>query len=302
MVSAKRKSDAVIAVRQNNTGHKIEIQDVNRAAEQLTGRAKTDLIGRHFSDILPDRYQDMIDSYVEYDTNTNDLDHVLKRVIEFKVRNKIGEEVPVEMKVFRIPGRDLDPCFEILMRDITLQEKMKEIKQRLQQEVSAQQITDTDTGLPSIAALLQYIDIVAEFITTHKVEAAFGIIDIEPFYPIQENYGPAAANRLMKEIGDRFKRTVRAEDSLGYFGDGMLGVLLFDCNNENAMVALRRIRASFTNKPIEILPGQSENITVNISFRQIIAGEDVGTLVQDCAAVLDRAAEEGGNKITQVLG
>lgn len=300
MITARRKNDAVIAVCQKNDEERIEIEKVNRGAEFLTGYPDAELKGKPFVIILPSNLQDIVESYVEFEPGGNDLASVLKRTREFHIRDKKGQEVPVSLKVFYVPGEDKNARFELLMRDITLQEKMDLIKAQLIEEQHSNLITDVDTDLPNAEFMRFYVNAVHEFIESNNVEATFVTALAESYYDTIVSQGKLAGDRLMKTLGERANSSARAEDAVTYLGEGVLGFLLFDCSAENAPAALNRILGKMLQTEIEVSEGVTVDTYVNTVYHQISHEDSFETIVQLCYDALNQTSESEGNKLSEV--
>ena len=301
IITARRKNDAVIAVFQDNKKHDVTIEDLNSGAEFLTGYRKVELMGKSFSSLVPPQIKDILQSYIEYDDPMgDDLATVLKRTRQFQVVNKHGENVPISLKVFYVPGSGSATRYEILMRDVSLQEKLEAIKKQLIEEQKANNSIDPATSLPNYIALRQYITLVRDFVEKSRVEAIFALIDIETYDQTLHTKGEMAANLLVQTVGERFRKASRAEDTIGVIGNGIVGVLLFDCNTANAPLAFNRIKNKIIEAPVEIKPGLEVSVTINIAYHQVAENDTVEKVFRNCASMLDRSAQSGGNDIVQV--
>ena len=300
MVTARRKHDAVFAVCQENDKHQIRIKKINQGAEYLSGYRSAEIEGKTLSDIVPSQIQDALESYIEYDDPAgDDLAAVLKRTRFFQVTNKDGENIPINLKVFPVPGTDKNSHYELLMRDITLLERLKIMKAQMVEEQDANAYVDNMTGLPNITALRRYIEILLSYVKTNHIEATFALIDVESYYDVAEKYGVAEAAQMVKAVGERYRSAARAEDSIGYINEGIMGVLLFDCSSQSAPAAFGRIKNRLTDKPVEISTVGLVPVRVNITYHQINENDMVDGIIRLCAEVLDRSAKAGGNDMVE---
>ncbi len=285
MITASRKNDAVIAVCQNNSTKQIEIQKVNPAAAELTGYGKSELEGKLFTDILPDNIKETLDSYVEFDNSFNDLAHVVNRAMKFQILTRDGDVLPIGIRAFHVPGASQNPCFELLIRDISLQEEMKKIREQLQADKQNADI-DPDTGLPSIDFMAQYMEAVRSFLETHRIDATFALMELSVYDMINQNYGEDAANEAVSTVGERFRAVCRAEDAIAYLNDGIFGVLLFDCSGVNAKSVFNRITNKIANPAIRIRGHGELNLNTYVAYHQMRGDEPVEDVVNYCAEQL----------------
>lgn len=300
MITARRRNDAVIAVCQKNDEAQVEIEDINNGAEFLTGYPKAELQGKPFSVLLPKNLKEIVESYVEYEQGGNDLATVLKRAREFSILDKSGHDIPIHLKVFYVPGSDKNPRFELLMRDMTLQEKIDAIKVKLIEEQHSNAVTDIDTDLPNAEFLRSYVNTVHDFIESQRVEAVLVTMHIEIFYDSIVNYGKLAGDQLVKTLGGRAKSSARAEDAITYLGDGVLGLLLFDCDAPNAPYAINRIKNKMLASPIEVKPGIKVPARLNVVYHQIALEDRFDNMLKQCYAAAEKSLQDGGSKVTEV--
>lgn len=301
MITARRRSDAVIAVCQRNDESEIEIENINGGAEFLTGYPKSELQGQSLSVLLPPNLKDIVESYVEYEAGGNDLAAVLKRAREFSILDKTGHNIPISLKVFYVPGQDKNPRFELLMRDMTLQEKMDIIKAQLIEEQRTNTVVDVDTDLPNAEFLRYYVNTVHDFIESHRVEACLIVMHAENFYDTIVANGKLSGDQLMKVLGERAKGATRAEDAVTYLGDGMLGLLLFDCDAKNAPSAINRIKIKMLIAPVEVKAGIEVSTTLNTVYHQLLLEDSFDSVIKLCTGAIEKQAAAGGDKVAEAV-
>lgn len=176
---------------------------------------------------------------------------------------------------------------------------MDAIKAKLIEEQRTNNIADIDTDLPNAEFLRYYVNTVHDFIESNHVEACLVLMHAENFYDVIVNYGKLAGDHLMKILGERARGAIRGEDAITYLGDGVLGLLLFDCSKENAPSVLNRIMVKMLSNPIEVKAGVEVITTVNVVYRQILLEDSFDTVIKRCHDTLEKTASQGGDRVVE---
>jgi diguanylate cyclase (GGDEF)-like protein/PAS domain S-box-containing protein len=299
-ISAKRKGDALITVRQDNSQKKIEIARMNMAAEKLTGYPGVELIGKNLETILTDKIKEAISDYVDFSDNMADFASVARRVPNFKIINRFGKEVPISLKVFYLTSMDMNkPEYELLMRDITLIQVMEDLKAKLLQD-QAQEAIDNYTGLPSETAVVNALQTAYAFLAKNPIEVSFAIVAVDGLSNYIETYGEPVALDLVKSVAGEVKKTCRDEDIIAHLGDGDIGVVLLDCNTDNAKAVLNRVKKNITSKMMALTNGREIQVTVSIVYIQLKATYELASLYEATRSSIVEVQERGGNAIHEV--
>lgn len=301
-ISAKRKNDAVITVCQDNEKKVVNIEGLNNAAERLTGYLSSDIKGKSLDVILADEIKETMDSYLEYEDDSDGLASILRKIRHFKILNKQGRNVEVSLKVFNVISDDIKhPHFELLMRDVTLANKMDELKKQIMEQNSADEVLDVDIGVPNQVSIIKSLELIQTFIKEHHLEASFAVVSLDKldsYYAIDSGN---TANHIIRSVYETIAGTCREGDILGYLGDGRIGVALFDCSSENAKIVLNRIRMMISSKvsnPSE--SGADAGITVSSGFSAITLDFKIDEMLRKCRTSLMEAQNAGGNRIYAV--
>jgi diguanylate cyclase (GGDEF)-like protein/PAS domain S-box-containing protein len=297
-VSAKRKNDAVLTVRQNNADKRLEIEDANHAVEKLLGYSQEDLKAKVLEEILPDDERDVLESFLEYDEAGEDLATIFRRIRNFRMLNKSGAPVPVSLKVFYVMASDPHkPEFELLMRDITLINKLEELRAQLAQDREVNNSSDERVGLPSREMVLRNLDMICQSVSEYPLEVSFAVIHIDELEKYQHTYGDAGKYRLLNAVGQIAAGTLREGDVVGYIGDGLLGMVLLDCNSTDAQSVLNRVRMIINSRQVMPADGVETNVTVSMGYQEVPQGTNAQQIVDHCRQAVQKSTESGGNAI-----
>ncbi|MCE3233106.1 MAG: response regulator PleD [Rickettsiaceae bacterium] len=298
-ISAKRKGDALITLCQNNTEKRLEIEKMNLAAEKLTGYPSGELIGKNLELVLPDRVRETVSEYVDFTEEAGDFASVARKIPNFQILNKSGREIPVSLKVFYLISETHDKLeYELLMRDITLIKRMEELKDTLAANSDLGAVDD-QIDIPSEAALGSALQIAHEFIENDPIEVSFAIVAIDNMPAYLAASGEAAVNIMIKDVANEIQKTCRDEDIIGYLGNGQIGLLLLDCNTDNAKSVLGRVKKNILGKGIK-LDEKDPKLSLTIAYIQIQADYDMEKLISVSRETVNALQAQGGNVMTEV--
>ncbi|NUT18025.1 MAG: GGDEF domain-containing protein [Hamadaea sp.] len=185
-------------------------------------------------------------------------------------------------------GKPVDATVSILVGVVIVPLVMLRIgllaasRDRLAAALAVEADHDPLTGLLNRRAFTEVLD--RELASTRDCTLIFS--DLDGFKRVNDRFGHAAGDRLLVEIADRLRRSVRADDPVGRFGGDEFLALLRDCGADRAGAAVERVRAALAEPFEESLDG----VSVGASLGAVVSTADTrdGTGVDD----LIRAADE----------
>ncbi len=124
------------------------------------------------------------------------------------------------------------------------------------------------------------------------------MFDIDRFKDVNDHYGHAAGDRVLQQVAERCRRTIRHVDVLGRYGGDEFVVLLPEADRKLAKEIATRIRGAASLAPILTEAGM---IPVSLSMGVAEAGRDtaeVGELLQKADRALYQSKQAGRNTIT----
>lgn len=302
-ISSKRKNDAVMTIRQNNSKKAFEIEGLNQAAERITGYSSEELIGKDFRKLLPERLVEHIENVVDYETN--DLAIAFSRIRLFFILNKKGEEIPVSMKLFYSLALEANvPEFELLMRDLTLINKLEELRNKMITEESDNYLYQfsENISLPSRALMDKKLDFIKEFINDYSIDVTVVTLAIDQYNVINAKYGDDEANFVIYEISKMINKTLRSGDTLCYLGNGIFGAILLDCNYKDMGSVVKRLKGIIQiNQPISLKFSSSRvPVTVSSSYQEVKADTDTKDLLRNCIVAIADIELLGGDSSKRI--
>jgi len=157
-------------------------------------------------------------------------------------------------------------------------------------------LTDLLTGLPNRRSAMDQLEQAWSAATRSGMPLSVMVIDIDHFKHINDTYGHAAGDMVLREAATIMRNSARREDSVCRIGGEEFLVICPNTDLKAAMLSAERLRAGLSAKKIAI--GQaSKSITVSIgvAVRQANTA-DIDALVSSADQALYLAKEAGRNK------
>jgi diguanylate cyclase (GGDEF)-like protein/PAS domain S-box-containing protein len=175
----------------------------------------------------------------------------------------------------------------------------KDISQRKLVEAQMQHVAHHDnlTGLPNRALLDDRLHQILLTARREKTRFALVYIDLDEFKPVNDNYGHAIGDELLRQAARRMLDCVRASDTVARVGgDEFVAVLARIQHKDDAQAVTEKMRAVLAD------PFMLDGIEVKISSSIGIAiypehGEDEEALSINADAAMYRAKKGGRNQV-----
>ena len=135
------------------------------------------------------------------------------------------------------------------------------------------------------------------------------MLDIDHFKKVNDSYGHAAGDAVLRELAQRIESQVRVSDVAARYGGEEFVVLLPGTEIESGTLLAERIRKAVSANPIEIGGGNSITITVSIGIASITPirdGDDLKTTGESLLARADvalySAKSSGRDRVATEIG
>jgi diguanylate cyclase len=121
------------------------------------------------------------------------------------------------------------------------------------------------------------------------------LIDIDKFKDINDSYGHAAGDHVLRAISDSLARTfIRKSDLVARFGGDEFAVILNDTDAGHAGTLIQRFMQSIATVEIPHAP-EGAQVTCSIGFAEIGKGDTVESLLEHADKALYEAKAAGRN-------
>jgi diguanylate cyclase (GGDEF)-like protein len=158
-------------------------------------------------------------------------------------------------------------------------------------------LTDTLTQLPNRRNGTDFLASEWIFAQSSGASLACLMLDIDHFKLINDKYGHAAGDAVLRQLADILKRTSRAEDMVFRYGGEEFAAILTNTNLRVAMQVGERIRA-LVEKADFLWEEQKIPVTLSVGVA-ITTGREADSLalIQAADAALYKAKESGRNRV-----
>jgi len=169
--------------------------------------------------------------------------------------------------------------------------ELQEANQRI--EYMAQH--DALTGLPNRRLFEEHMDQAVKLARRDKLELSLMVADLDDFKEINDNYGHAAGDHVLLEVGQRISRTLRESDLVARWGGDEFTFLLFDTAGKEDLRTVAEKIFSVLKDPV-VVEGEAFEIKMSIGVASFPRdGESLDVLVKGADAAMYKAKDKGGN-------
>ncbi len=170
-------------------------------------------------------------------------------------------------------------------------------RKRLEDELRRLATTDPLTGIANRRHFIEQVERELARSTRYGLPLAFLMLDIDYFKNVNDTFGHAAGDEVLKSMALALRETLRATDVIGRLGGEEFGVLLIQTDLEGAKLMAERLRSILQSALVETESGPIR-YTVSIGLASSI-GDDVSVeaLMKRADIALYKAKETGRNRV-----
>jgi diguanylate cyclase (GGDEF)-like protein/PAS domain S-box-containing protein len=126
---------------------------------------------------------------------------------------------------------------------------------------------------------------------------ALAIVDLDHFKQVNDTYGHAAGDSVLRSVAETLRSSVRESDWVGRWGGEEFVVVLPGASEVQALMALDRLRKTVGHRPVEIGPRRID-VSVSVGFSVGQAREDeLDAVLGRSDQALYRAKDAGRNQV-----
>jgi diguanylate cyclase (GGDEF)-like protein/PAS domain S-box-containing protein len=264
---------------------------INPAALTMLGYTRHEVIGRDVHSLFHHRRED---------GTPYPKDHcpVLRTLIDLEVRHaedcflsKDGALLPVAMTATPVSPSSNSQGVVVVFRDVS-------DHRRLESELREEAATDALTGLPNRRYFLAELERHWSRVVRNEEEgAAVMMLDLDHFKAVNDTYGHATGDEVLKHLAALVRDALRKGDLVGRLGGEEFAVLQTGASQEDAMQLAQRIRQRVKDSVVATARG-SLRYTASIGVTTVALSDHNGLAVLLRAdAALYRAKKGGRNRV-----
>jgi len=128
---------------------------------------------------------------------------------------------------------------------------------------------------------------------------ALALIDLDFFKKVNDNFGHAVGDEVLKAVSRIFLESIRTSDLAARYGGEEFAVLMPETNMEDALQFAEKIRTMVENTPVPTNDGQEIRVTVSLGVAtvphpRLLTARD---LVENADKCLYEAKQRGRNQV-----
>lgn len=264
---------------------------INNAALRMLGMEREQVIGRAIQDLVrctdADAKQASASESLVFSVMTSGRG---ERSDGELLRRSDGECFPVEYSAYPTTEMDRVTGAVVVFRDVT---EARELNRRMDYLATH----DALTGLVNRHAFEQRLRMALEASHRHGSEHVMCYLDLDQFKVVNDTCGHVAGDELLRQLSTLLHERIRQTDMLGRLGGDEFGVLLENCQIEEALRIAQELARTVQEFRF-IWENKSFTLGVSIGVAGIDRStRDVGSALAQADAACYMAKEGGRNRI-----
>ena len=171
------------------------------------------------------------------------------------------------------------PTACLLVRDITAQKEAEDARDEAEVRLRHQALHDGLTDLPNRVFFYDRLDHALKRTRRRHEELAVLMLDLDNFKVINDTFGHATGDDVLREVAQRLSRVTRDGDSIARLGGDEFAILVSNASQEDGMTVAGRVSRCL-QQPI-LISGKAISIDISVGLAIFPRdGTDAETLLQ----------------------
>ncbi|MHA6912255.1 sensor domain-containing diguanylate cyclase [Ralstonia pseudosolanacearum] len=264
------------------------VTHASRAIETLTGTHPASAIGQSINRLL---------HLIEHETNRRVIPTQLLRAggtlpVGLRMEAADSRRHDVELSWGPLPGTS--GAGVLVLRDVSA---TRETVQRIAWDATHDVLTGLLNRRGFDAILHAQVEAHRGARGAPRAPLALLMIDLDGFKAINDCYGHAAGDDVLRGIAERVVQNTRTQDHVARLGGDEFAVILPNCNLQTAVTFADRIRAALARQPV-LAAGARAQVALSQGVVELQAGDaDAAAFLARADTACYRAKGEGRNTI-----
>ena len=179
-------------------------------------------------------------------------------------------------------------------RQTIIEQQRKQVKERLTLSV-----IDPLTGLHNRRFLNEFLNTMLQRARNEASEFAILVFDMDRFKRVNDKYGHAGGDTVLREFAQRLRDNVRGRDFVARLGGEEFCLAMPNTDLASVLSAAERIRKAISEPEFYVSPGQKEHLTVSVGVAIApTQSADPDKLMEAADLALYTSKEQGRNRVT----
>ena len=255
------------------------IIDINRAGRRFMDRSKTIQIGQNAGEALPEE----LTAYLQNPSNP------------YEFHSQADPSTWLELRLTPLDSRKGENLGQLLIiQDISIRKHMELELQIKSQEMEQLAISDMLTGLYNRRYFENVLEIEFQRCQRYNDRMVLAICDLDHFKQINDLFGHAGGDAVLREVGQALRQTMRSTDIVARMGGDEFVVLFPRTSLIDAGKALERLRLHLPELQVS---GVNQVITLSAGVTFTLPGDTPASALQRADRLLYQAKKMGRNRI-----
>ena len=167
---------------------------------------------------------------------------------------------------------------------------------KLEEALRRAATTDDLTGLLNRRAFLAALDTEISRSARSGSPLALALIDLDLFKSVNDRFGHAGGDEVLRRFADTARETMRAGDVIGRLGGEEFAVLMTDTDMVQSGIAGERLREAVARRRVVLSTGALAPVTISVGVAHYHAGEERDRLIIRADEALYEAKDSGRNR------
>lgn len=271
----------------------------NRGAANLTGYSSGDVLGRNYCDIFKplDKHGNNLCASggcpIRGVLETARMDEV-----EAYICHKEGHLLPISIRI--APVREVERHFVVAVEIHGSNSPRYAMRQRLE-ELQDMAMHDPVTGTANRRFV--EISLAARLEELRRYNQSFAVmfLDVDNFKQLNDRYGHAVGDRVLKMISTTLANSLRTFDIIGRWGGEEFVALLVNIKPDDLYKLSDRLRRLVEKSRLTVESGESVGVTVSIGATVARMLDTTDSLVERADKLMYESKRRGRNLVSMEL-
>jgi two-component system, cell cycle response regulator len=164
-------------------------------------------------------------------------------------------------------------------------------------EVTKRSSQDSLTGLPNRAAFTNAFARAAMLSSRMKEPLTVAILDVDRFKSVNDIYGHATGDRVLRRLSSVVSRSLRASDFLSRWGGEEFAMFFPNTDLSNARLALNKALSAFRAEKFSTKDGRIFQVTFSAGVAEVKPGQNVEQAIAEADRFLYLAKASGRDTV-----
>ncbi|WP_162013612.1 diguanylate cyclase [Desulfuromonas acetoxidans] len=170
----------------------------------------------------------------------------------------------------------------------------------LQQKLERLATTDELTGAVNRRQLFIYTDQFCQLAKRYKKALSVIFYDLDHFKAVNDTYGHAAGDEVLRQITTRIQSMLRDTDILARYGGEEFCILVPETDGDHAYLFAERIRQRISESSVNLSSGESLQVTVSMGVATYQEDEQGSSLIDRADQGVYEAKRRGRNCVVKM--